>query len=212
MSPNQISRLESAVADLYERVGAEAVPFHGWAHVQFVREKAIEFARANGGDLNLVSVCALVHDINYIVSQNSEPVDGKPMRRNLLTESSFNEFDCDRIESIIESVHTAHRESAVSLEAAALSDADTLFKALPITPVVLSDLYRSETGLTLEMMAKKIVREQRPLMAKGIYFYDSDAERLYGPWARTNLALWTQILECLRDPSVGKLLYRLGIQ
>jgi uncharacterized protein len=92
----------------------------------------------------------------------------------------------------------------------ALSDADTLFKALPITPVVLAPLYMRETGKTLRELADKIVGEQVPLRDDGIYFYSDSAKKKYESWGETNLALWVGIRDALDDPSVLDLIEQVG--
>jgi uncharacterized protein len=97
-----------------------------------------------------------------------------------------------------------HRE--ISLEAQALSDADTLFKALPVTPVVLAHRYLAENGVSLRELADKIVREQQDVHDDGYYFYNPDAASTYSRWAATNLALWQCIRESLDDPTVERLL------
>jgi uncharacterized protein len=94
----------------------------------------------------------------------------------------------------------------ISAEAMALSDADTLFKAHPITPVLLAPLYMQETGSSLGELAQKIVGEQVPLRDDGIYFYSESAKKKYESWGDANLALWSCIQEALDDPSVRELI------
>ena len=88
----------------------------------------------------------------------------------------------------------------------ALSDADTLFKALPITPVILAPLYMRETGQSVSELAQKIVGEQVPLNDDGIYFYSESAKKRYEEWGEANLALWVCIRDALADPSVVELI------
>jgi hypothetical protein len=72
-------------------------------------------------------------------------------------------------------MRTRHRH--ISLEAQALSDADTLFKVLPITPVVLAHRYLAENGVTLRELADKIVGEQRPVHDSGFLLLRPHGER-----------------------------------
>lgn len=212
MSPEQLQALEQLLWQLYKNLAAHALPFHGWAHICFVRKKAEEFAKRNGANLALVSAAALVHDLNYVAQRNSKPSDGSYLRGRLLASVGVPRQIIERIESLIREAELTTRGSKVSAEAAALSDADTLFKALPITPIILSRLFRDETGLSLADQARKIVGEQRPLIANNTYFYDVEIEREYGDWARTNVMLWLYVIECLRDPDVEELLAGLGVE
>ena len=84
--------------------------------------------------------------------------------------------------------------------------ADTLFKALPVTPVVLAHRYLAENGVTLRELADKIVGEQRPAHDDGYYFYNERAGATYMRWASANLELWRCIKESLDDPTVEQLL------
>ncbi len=206
-----LEHLEALVSALYSQRGFRHIPFHGWPHVCFVRAKGIEFAGRNGGDISIVSAAALVHDLNYISQSGSEPSAGLELRQDLLSRAGVPPTVAARIEVIIEAAHTANRGPEVSLEAAALSDADTLFKALPVTPIALSSLFRKETGMSISALAEKIVREQLPLLTEGIYFYDAEAELKYGAWARTNVELWTYVASCLEDAAVRLLLRDLNI-
>jgi uncharacterized protein len=106
------------------------------------------------------------------------------------------------IEDVVVTAETHSRSRDISPEAMALSDADTLFKALPITPVILAPLYMRETGMSLRELAEKIVGEQVPLRDSGIYFYSDSAKRKYAQWADANLTLWSCILDSLDDASV----------
>jgi uncharacterized protein len=92
------------------------------------------------------------------------------------------------------------------LEAQALSDADTLFKALPVTPVVLAHKYLQENGLSLRELAHKIVGEQVGVHDEGYYFYNPEAAATYSRWAGANLELWLCIKEAVDDPTVAELL------
>ncbi|MFD1047704.1 HD family phosphohydrolase, partial [Kibdelosporangium lantanae] len=112
----------------------------------------------------------------------------------------------ERIDAIVLEAEMSSRGADISLEAQALSDADTLFKALPVTPVMLAHKYLSENGVTLRELAHKIVGEQRGPHDAGFYFYNPDAKRMYSHWAAANLDLWQCIVESLDDASVNELL------
>lgn len=206
-----LNKLADVLRATYE-VRADQVPFHGWHHVEFVRLKAAQFARERQADDFLVEAAALVHDVNYLVEINSEPEAGALLRAQLLASTGFTPQQIDRIEEIIQEAHTATRTGEISLEGSALSDADTLFKALPMTPVVFSHLFLTENHISLRTLAEKILNEQVPLVDSGIYFYDPTVSKRYLPWAEANLELWKMIAQSLDDADVQMVLGSVGLR
>ncbi|WUD25375.1 HD family phosphohydrolase [Lentzea sp. NBC_00516] len=206
----------SVIADVEQRVRrlcedlAAKLQFHGWHHVSFVRDKSVHFAGRNGAAADIVEVAALVHDLNYMVRRNSLPTDGEALRRKVLFVAGVSLGDIEWIERIVVEAEMRTRSRDISLEAQALSDADTLFKALPVTPVVLAHKYLQENGITLRELAYKIVGEQVGKADEGYYFYDSEAAATYTKWAETNLLLWKCIVESLDDPCVEDLLTKVA--
>ncbi|SFQ49872.1 uncharacterized protein SAMN05421810_108104 [Amycolatopsis arida] len=206
VAPAALATVERRVRDLCHRY-AERLPFHGWHHVDFVRTKAVEFARHNGADAAVVEAAALVHDVNYLVLRNSPAAAGSELRLGILAASGVAEHVARWIDEIIDEAEMANRHRDISLEAQALSDADTLFKALPVTPVVLAHRYLAENGISLRELANKIVGEQCGVHDEGYYFYNPEAAASYSRWAMANLELWQCIKEALDDPSVERLLH-----
>jgi len=200
-----VERLHKNVEALYDEYNKELL-FHGWHHIWFVAEHAARFADLVQADIDLVRSAALVHDLNYIVERDSEPVVAKNFRAEVLIESGYSQEDVDCIENIIDEAHTGHRTEKVSLEGMALSDADTLFKALPITPILFAGKYIQETGTDIEKLAHKVVSEQAPLLETDIYFYIKEVHDEYISWAKTNLDLWSHVESCLQDPITKKML------
>jgi uncharacterized protein len=201
----RVKDLEHAVQKLYASEG-DRLPFHGWHHVYFVLSKAVQFADERDADTSLVAAASLVHDLNYVVRKNSEPEAGRRLRQEFLAKSGFGSDEILRVEKIITEAHTATRGERISVEGTALSDADTLFKALPMTPVVFSHLYLTENGVGLRELGMKILQEQVPLIERGIYFYDQAVRERYLPWALANIQLWQHIMASLDDPDVVALL------
>lgn len=200
-------RVKSLADDVKHLLEAQAhkLPFHGWPHTDFVRRKAVEFAAARGADVVLVEATALVHDLNYLEEPNSPPRRGRELRRKLLEACDFYADEIKRIEEIIEGAHTEYRGREVDLETACLSDADTLYKTLPITPVLYAHRYLAENGLELEELAKKIVDEQVHKHDDDYYFYDPELAEEYGHWVDVNLGLWKAIHKAMADPLIASL-------
>jgi uncharacterized protein len=205
LPPAVIMDIDGRVRRLCRRYAA-ALPFHGWHHVNFVRTKAVGFAGHNGADTGVVEVAALVHDVNYLVRRNSPAAAGSDLRLAMLTEAGVGQRVSSWIDEIIDEAEMATRGRDISREAQALSDADTLFKALPVTPVVLAHKYLRENGLSLRELAHKIVGEQAGVHDEGYYFYSPEASATYSRWATANLELWQCIKEAVDDPSVAELL------
>jgi uncharacterized protein len=141
-----------------------------------------------------------------MVRRNSLPVDGRWLRLDVLARAGVPPEVAARVDAIVEEAEMRTRHRDISSEAQALSDADTLFKALPVTPVVLAPKYLEENGITLRELAHKIVGEQRGKHDEGYYFYDPEAAATYSRWATANLELWSCIVESLDDPTVNELL------
>ncbi|HEV7646906.1 MAG TPA: HD family phosphohydrolase [Actinophytocola sp.] len=205
VSPGALASVDAQVRGLCERY-ARRLPFHGWHHVSFVRAKAVQFAVANGAEVSVVETAALVHDVNYLVRRNSPAAAGEQLRLDVLTRAGVRAATARWIDDIVVEAEMANRGPDISVEAQALSDADTLFKALPVTPVMLSHRYLAENGISLRELADKIVGEQQVVHEEGYYFYNPDAAAAYSRWAATNLLLWQHIRESLEDHDVAELL------
>ena len=200
-----VGAVEERVHRLCRRY-ADRLQFHGWHHVGFVRAKAAGFARRNGADVAVVELAALVHDVNYLVLRNSPAAAGRSLRLEILAECGVPPRIARWVDEIVDEAEMATRGRDISLEAQALSDADTLFKALPVTPVVLAHRYLRENGLSLRELADKIVGEQCDVHDEGYYFYNPEAAAMYSHWATANLQLWQCIKEAVDDPTVAELL------
>ncbi len=202
MSSNEkLLTLKLSIKDLYGK-HKETLLFHGLHHITFVSKKAFFFAEAIGADVFIAESAGLVHDLNYVDKVNSKLSDGKDLRTEILSTSGYSENEIDWIERIISESHTTTRGFEMSKEAMALSDADTLFKALPITPILFSGKYFEESKSDIGKLSRKVVSEQQPLFEKGIYFYTDIAKEKYLHWAKTNLDLWANAGESLDDPDV----------
>ncbi len=205
MNTEKIYKLESSLIPLYKEHEKDLL-FHGWHHISFVRNKAKKFAETIGADDFLVESAALVHDINYIVAKNSEPEAGTKMRQEHLRNAGYTENEIERLEQIVLEEHTGTRDANISPEGKALSDADTLFKALPITPILFASKYIQENSIDISKLAEKVCSEQNRLMEAGFYFYTDVAKEMYLNWAKTNLELWSNVQSCLQDSDVNEML------
>ncbi len=201
----KIATLRAKLETLYSQHKEEML-FHGWHHIAFVSKKAKEFADSIHADAFLSESAGLVHDLNYLVEVNTGPERGAEMRTKILSECGYTPEEQQRIEQIVMEEPTATRGAEISPEGMALSDADTLFKALPITPILFASKYIQENKVDIEKLSKKVVDEQRPLLDQGIYFYTDLAKNRYLNWAKGNLTLWENVRESLQDKDVQELL------
>jgi uncharacterized protein len=204
LTPNTLHRLTEEVRRRYTAF-TSGLPFHGWHHVEFVRVQAVAYARKNGANVRIVEAAALLHDLNYMVKRNSRARAGKNLRHQILSGLGVSERSIRWIETVICEAETEARDENVSLEAQSLSDADTMFKALPITPVLLAPLYMGETGQSLVQLCDRIIKHQVPLYEQGIYFYNDEARKRYDEWAEVNLRLWQCIHDSLDHPEIRNL-------
>lgn len=205
IAPAVVDAVEAEVRRICTRYAAK-LQFHGWHHVGFVRSKSARFAVLNGAEVSVVETAALVHDVNYLVRRNSSAATGRRLRLAILARAGVAPQVAGWIDRIVDEAEMATRGRDISLEAQALSDADTLFKALPVTPVVLAHRYLEENGIGLRELANKIVGEQQGVHDEGFYFYNPEAAAMYARWATANLQLWQCIQESLDDADVTALL------
>jgi uncharacterized protein len=205
IAPDVVDAVEADVHRICTRYAAR-LQFHGWHHVSFVRTKAARFAVLNGAEVSVVETAALVHDVNYLVRRNSSAAAGGRLRRAILKRAGVPAHVAAWVDRIVVEAEMATRGRDISLEAQALSDADTLFKALPVTPVVLAHKYLEENGIGLRELANKICGEQQSVHDEGFYFYNPEAAAMYTRWASANLQLWQCIRESLDDADVSQLL------
>lgn len=200
--------LFATVSDLYHlSENRSRLLFHGWHHIKFVHDKAIEFAKDLGADVVVVASAALVHDLNYVFTVQLDPEAAKLQIIDLLQKAGFDDDSIKKILEIVISAYTVNRaKESLSLEAKALSDADTLFKALPITPILFASRYITENRYDIRKLANKVVGEQEPLMKSDNYFYSKLARKMYLKWAQINLDLWKNVIDSLEDPSINEML------
>jgi uncharacterized protein len=176
--------------------------FHGWHHITFVARKSLEFADELDVDKELVAAAALVHDLNYIVDAKSLVDAGRDLRTKYLAGAGFASNEIEHIETIVHTASTEHRNATISDEAKALSDADALFKVLPVGPLILSSRFITETGTDIRKWADRIIREQQPLLDQGTFFYTDTAKQRYLEWAEVNLHLVRIIQNSFDDPDI----------
>jgi len=201
--------LTARTAQLAEELQAlyqtrDDLPFHGWHHIEFVAKKAVQFAtELPGANPEYVEGAALTHDLNYLVTPNSKPEAGWELREQYLIDAGFSVLgEIARIDEIVMEANTATRTADISPSAQALSDGDTLFKVLPVTPVILSGNFAIENDINLKKLAQKIVDEQQPLIDQGTYFYTESAKRQALGWAALNLRLWNNMIAFYDDPEL----------
>jgi uncharacterized protein len=212
VSDNQLLTLYNTIKDFYNSV--DLLPFHGWHHVEFVYRKAKVFADTMDADINITQSAALVHDLNYVeVSDEwSPPNKGESIRQTILKICDYNDSTIQKIEEIVITADISVRgQHDLSPEAMALSDADTLFKALPVITPVFTARFMAQTNYGLRTLADKILSEQKPLLDKGNYFYSNLGKRKYEAWAQDNMKIWENINKSLADPEIISMLNYAGV-
>jgi uncharacterized protein len=205
----QTERTAKLATQLEELYGSykDTLLFHGWHHIYFVARKSVEFASEFNVDKEIIEAAALTHDLNYIVDTTTTgPEAGTKLREKYLSQAGFSNDEISEINAIILEEHVAYRHANISDAAKVLSDADSLFKVMPLNPVLFSSKFITETKIDLRAWATRIIKEQKPLLDEGIYFYTDIAKRKYLAWAETDLQLVAQVLESLDDPDIQEML------
>ena len=100
---------------------------HGWDHVRRVVRNALFIAKETGGDLRLIEIAALLHDIGDAKLNQGVEMGGT------LSRSILESFDCEedlitKVVHIVENISFRKRASAepLSLEGQIVQDADRL--------------------------------------------------------------------------------------
>ena len=195
-----LQKITNDVQNIYKNALHE-LPYHGWHHIEFVHQQALRFAPELGADPFLVAIAALIHDLNYVVDANSTFHAGSSMRVELLRNNGFDEEIVQQVEQIIQQGDRTLRTADISPEAKALSDADTLFICLPITPIIFTKGFLIERSISIRKIADLIINTQKPLFEQDIFFY-SDTAKKYMNWAKTNFELWGNVIEFLDDKEI----------
>jgi uncharacterized protein len=201
----KVQKLEANLKKLYLK-NSKKLLFHGWHHINYVRNKAIEFGKPIKADLFIVESAALTHDLNYLVKLFSKARDGKALREKYLFQAGYFEEEVVQIEKVILESETAFRGRKISTEGKALSDADASFKCLPTTPILFTSKYLAENKVDLKTSATKIVKEQKALLQKGIFFYTKLAKKRYLKYEKAQIVMWEGVLEVLEDKDVKEML------
>ncbi len=181
--------------------------FHGWHHINFVFKRSKIFAQDLGADVFLAQSAALVHDLNYFVKETHAKY-GAEFRKDVLKKCGYSDSEMEIIEEIIlsEEIEDRKVDSVLSLEAQAFSDADTLFKALPFTPILFASKHIEENNQNIRELAEQIVSQQKNLLEGGVYFYSDLAKEKYSHWAKINIELWKNVLLSLEDEDMVEIL------
>ncbi|WP_319589301.1 HD domain-containing protein [uncultured Draconibacterium sp.] len=99
---------------------------HDWWHIHRVRNMAVHLGKKEGGDLFLIEMAALLHDLDDWKLGNGENTS---KTKSWLKQISINKKDADKIKQIIEQVSFKGAgvvTKADSLEAQIVQDADRL--------------------------------------------------------------------------------------
>lgn len=200
MNSNRLTHLRIALIELYD--SRDDLLFHGWHHVTFVTRKSLEFAGEFKVNIELLEAAALTHDLNYIVDTKSRVDDGEELRKRMLDEAGFNQSEIEEIENTVHYSSTEFSGGDISDASKILSDADKLFKVLPVGPMIMSARYITETKVDIKKWADRIIRDQKPLFESDKYFYTQLAKEKYLKWAKLNLEWVEMVKASLDDPDI----------
>lgn len=204
MDSNRLGTLKAALKELYDP--RNDLLFHGWHHITFVARKSLDFAAEFDVNVELLEAAALTHDLNYIVDVESDVDDGKGLRAQILGDAGFGNAEIAEIEDTIHNASTEFSGGDISDASKALADADKLFKVLPVGPMIMSARYITETKVDIEKWAERIIRDQKPLLKAGKYFYTHTAKEKYLKWAELNLEWVEMVKDSLDEPDIQSFL------
>ncbi|KJF44504.1 phosphohydrolase [Draconibacterium sediminis] len=122
----QQNELISATENFIKQHFASDSSGHDWWHIHRVRNMAVHLAENEGGDLFLIEMAALLHDLDDWKLGNGE---NSSRTKSWLEQISISKKDADKIEQIIEQVSfkgAGVETKTSSLEAQIVQDADRL--------------------------------------------------------------------------------------
>lgn len=120
-----ISAVESKVKKLFQKEGSG----HDWHHIARVRNTALHIGEAEGGDLQVIELAALLHDIADHKFHNNDLTAGPRKARAIILEHGGSADLAEAVSRIVAEVSFkgAEVETPVSsLEAAVVQDSDRL--------------------------------------------------------------------------------------
>lgn len=120
MNPQVIADCRMKVKSIYEQFDAS----HDWQHIERVLENARHIAQAEGGDLALIELAVLLHD----VSDPKYKKAGEDPEQEILLQLELTDKECSDIRSIIRTVSFkgGTNEEPETLEGRIVRDADRL--------------------------------------------------------------------------------------
>jgi hypothetical protein len=99
-----------------------------------------------------------------------------------------------RIEQVVIDADFVNAETSPhSPETDALADADTIFKILPVTPILFTSNWLNESGVNLCDLAAGIMEIQHSRFLQGRLFRTRYARITYSEWAEVNFQLWAAV-------------------
>lgn len=124
--------------DLLNKVEAEAKKYfknasgcHDWSHVERVRKMALHLGRLEGGNLKIIELAALLHDIGRKAEMKQKGIfchaeAGAKTARKILKRYKLSAAEIDNIAHCIEAHRSRNRHIPQTIEAKVIFDADKL--------------------------------------------------------------------------------------
>jgi uncharacterized protein len=116
-------------AEFIRRELADAEGGHDWWHTLRVLNRAREIQAEEGGDLELIELAALLHDLRDYKFEGGDTTVGPEAARTWLRSQGYPEPRTRAVARIVDAVHfkgPMEEERALSLEHAVVQDADRL--------------------------------------------------------------------------------------
>lgn len=146
---SRLQRIEEKARELMK----DALPSHGWDHVERVRKLARRIARAEGADEKIVDLAAILHDTGRKEEtenqgQTCHAEISERIARKILTEKNFDSDTIDKVCHCIITHRFRKKRKPETLEARVLFDADKL-DSIGAVGVARAFLFAGEVGARL---------------------------------------------------------------
>lgn len=181
---NSVGYIESLCRAAFDDIGS-----HGWEHVERVRALCAKIGAAEGADLIVLDLAALLHDVIRISEDHA--LQSAEFARSLLSAMGFDAYICSSVYEAIASHSFSSRRTPTLLEAKVLSDSDKL-EAMGAIGIYRTIQYNREHGYPLSRVVEHI--KDKLLGLPSLLFTKTAKE-----FAQKRIPILEHYLKCLEE-------------
>ncbi len=171
MNQEKIQKLEDEIRDLFVSHSDEDWQVFWFLHLKFVIEKSKELAEKYGGDLEVIWLSAILHDIAQLETEENHEILGSQKAYEMLLEKGFEIEIAEKVRDVI-LTHRVNRYKPENLEQKILATADAISHFSTAHYLWISHVSKKSFAKLLEKFSEKIERDY----GEKIFFEDERKE------------------------------------